>query len=207
MTRMDSTRIGKNFGHRPVEEYCTAANAVLEHHFDNHEFCGPWCRRKNETEEQCKGNGKYYRCKIESPKLYVLLEDKLARFVTLDRLIEMAHGLDSNMNEAFNQICKNKIFAGSGSLNNRISFAVSINSIGLEDFFLRLFKKLGIAVSDNVSHFLMLKEKYRRADLPTFEPRNIRSTRTNASKISSSATQPLQRSSAIKELAPPTAKE
>jgi hypothetical protein len=42
-------------------------------------------------------------------------------------LIEMAHSLDTNLNKAFNQICtwyapKNKVFAGSYSLHNRIAF-------------------------------------------------------------------------------------
>jgi hypothetical protein len=47
MTRMDSTRIGKNFGYtartlkdRPKEEFEEAAKAVLEHHFDCHSYCG-----------------------------------------------------------------------------------------------------------------------------------------------------------------------
>jgi hypothetical protein len=50
MTRMDSTRIGKNFGYmartlRRLEEaqYDDAADAVLQHHFDNHKHCGAWC--------------------------------------------------------------------------------------------------------------------------------------------------------------------
>jgi hypothetical protein len=49
--RMDSTRIGKNFAYmartvkeRPVCEFVDAAKAVLEHHFDNHQYCGEWCK-------------------------------------------------------------------------------------------------------------------------------------------------------------------
>ena len=51
MTRMDSTRIGKNFGYmactlkdRPQSEFLDAAKACLEHHFDNHQYCGEWCK-------------------------------------------------------------------------------------------------------------------------------------------------------------------
>jgi hypothetical protein len=134
MTRMDSTRIGKNFGYmartlknKSEEDYESAAAAVLEHHFDCHTHCGDWCRRQHETEEQKKMSKKYYRCKKRDAKLYVLLQDTIQRFVEKDRLIEMAHSLDTNMNEAFNQICtwyapKNKVFAGSYSLHNRIAF-------------------------------------------------------------------------------------
>jgi hypothetical protein len=79
-------------------------------------------------------------------------------YITLDKLVDMAHGLDTNMNEAFNQICtwfapKNKVFAGSGSLHNRIAMAVGINSLGVEAYFKRLYDKLGIELTNNVLHY------------------------------------------------------
>jgi hypothetical protein len=173
MTRMDSTRIGKNFGYmartlkdRDEAEYCKAAQACLEHHFDCHQYCGDWCKRKNESDESKKTSVKYYRCKKKDAKLYAVLSEKMERFCTQERLNEMAHTLDTNMNEAFNQICtwfapKNKVFAGSGSLTNRISFAVGINSLGSEAFFKRLFKSLGIPLTNNVAYYLNTKEKTR----------------------------------------------
>jgi hypothetical protein len=147
MTRMDSTRLGKNFGYmartlkgRPQSESIPAAEAVLEHHFDVHDNChSSWCPRMSETEEERKASTKFYRCKTKAAKLYAVLSEKLSRFVTMDKLQEMAHDMDTNMNEGFNNICtwflpKNKVFAGCGSLNNRISFAVCINSIGVLPF-------------------------------------------------------------------------
>ena len=114
--------------------------ACLEHHFDNHVYCGDWCKRKDATEEEKMKLIKFYWCKVKDTKLYALLSNKIERFVTYDRLVEMAHGLDTNMNEAFNQICtwfapKNKVFAGTGSLPNCISMAVGINSLGFEIYF------------------------------------------------------------------------
>ena len=173
MTRMDSTRIGKNFGYmartlkdRPPCEHADAAKACLEHHFDNHIYCGDWCKRKNETAEETKASIKYYRCKNKDAKLYTLLSDKMSRFITPEQLNDMEHSLDTNMNEAFNQICtwfapKNKVFAGTGSLPNRISLAVGINSLGVEVYFKRLFKKMGIPLTDNVEYYLRLKERTR----------------------------------------------
>jgi hypothetical protein len=107
---------------------------------------------------------------VKDAKLYALLQEKLSRFVTHDRLCDMAHTLDTNMNEAFNNICtwfapKNKVFAGTGSLANRISFAAGINSVGVQVFFKRLFKKLGIVVTENVEYYLHTKEKSRAARL------------------------------------------
>jgi hypothetical protein len=59
---------------------------------------------------------------VKDAKLYAVLSEKLARFITQERLSEMAHPLDTNMNEAFNNICtwfapKNKVFAGTQALS------------------------------------------------------------------------------------------
>jgi hypothetical protein len=188
MTRMDSTRIGKNFAYmartlkeRPVGEFVDAAKAVLEHHFDNHEYCGDWCKRKHESDEQRRRVIKYYRCKVKDAKLYNLLKGKLERFITLDKLVEMAHGMDTNVNEAFNQVCtwfapKNKVFAGSGSLHNRLSMAVGINSLGYNEFFTTLLAKLGISMTENFAHYLRLKENNR--------VKRIAKTKTKEAKLS-----------------------
>ena len=91
MTRMDSTQISKNFGymartlrHRDQSEYLDAAKACLEHHFDNHLYCGEWCKRKFESEEDRRKMVKYYRCKVKDAKLYALLASKVERFTTMD---------------------------------------------------------------------------------------------------------------------------
>jgi hypothetical protein len=186
MTRMDSTRIAKNFGYmartlkdRDPKEFVDAAKACLEHHFDDHTFCGSWCKRKDESDESKERSVKYYPCKERDAKLYGLLQDKMTRFCTQERLNEMAHSLDTNMNEAFNQICtwfapKNKVFAGTGSLHNRIAFAVGINSLGVEAFFKRLFKALGIPLTRNVAYYLELKEKNRAKRLAKVKTREAK---------------------------------
>jgi hypothetical protein len=186
MTWMDSTRIGKNFGYmartlkdRDPSTYCQSAKACLEHHFDCHDYCGDWCRRKHETEAARKQSVKYYRCKTRDAKLYAVLQEKMERFCTFERLNEMAHSLDTNKNEAFNQICtwfapKNKVFAGSCSLSNRIAFAVGINSLGSEVFFKRLLKSLGIPLSNNVAYYLQLKETCRSKRLAKSKTREAK---------------------------------
>jgi hypothetical protein len=200
MTRMDSTTIGKNFGYMARQlrnladesMYENSAKAVLEHHFDNHLYCGAWCRRKDETEEQRKRSKKYYRNKVESQQLYDLLQSKLERFITLDRLREIAHGMDTNMNEAFNNVCtwfapKNKVFCGTGSLSNRLSMAASINSVGMDVFFSRLYEQLGIYVTPNVTHFLKLKEKSRFKRLATIRTRDFKVNKNKAKHVRQAA--------------------
>jgi hypothetical protein len=186
LTRMDSTRIGKNFAYmartiRNLDEskYENCAKAFIEHHFDNHEFCGEWCRRKSQDQAERDAKARYYRCKVTDATLYDLLQEKIGRFIELDRLITMAHGMDTNVNEAFNNVCtwfapKNKVFAGSCSLHNRIGFAVGINSLGFDVFFLCLFEKLGIEPTANVRHYLEMKERHRFSWLATIRTREAK---------------------------------
>jgi hypothetical protein len=102
MTKMDCTRLGKNFGYmvrtlkrRPEEEWETAGRAVIEHHFDNHEFCGAWCPRKRQDAEERNAKARYYRNKTDDAKLYDVLQKITMRFISLDRLQEVAHGMDT----------------------------------------------------------------------------------------------------------------
>jgi hypothetical protein len=68
LSGMDITRLVKNFGYmikslrRTTEDkYLAAANAVLDHHFDVHTNCGPWCRRQLLTDAQKKASPRFYR--------------------------------------------------------------------------------------------------------------------------------------------------
>ena len=83
-------------------QYVAAAEAVLKHHFDDHDRCGGWCRRKDETLEQREISKLYYRSMEKDKPLHDLLEEKLSRYITHERLVDIAHGMDTNRNESFN---------------------------------------------------------------------------------------------------------
>ena len=175
LTKMDVTRIGKNFSYMirqlprmDEEQYVSAAKAVLDHHFDSHEFCGAWCRRKyhNNNNEEPDNNQRFYRSKTKDGTLYKKLEHVIERFVTFDRLREVAHGMDTNVNESFNNTFswlapKNKVYCGTQSLHNRLSIGIGIQSIGLLEYFKRLYSTLGISITPNVLNFLAVKEVKR----------------------------------------------
>lgn len=98
--------------------------------------------------------------------LYSKLQDIVGRFITLDRLQEVAHGLDTQVNESFNNTFswlapKNKVYCGSQSLHNRLSIGLGINALGTQEYFGRLFKTLGIIMTPNILHFLAVKENKR----------------------------------------------
>jgi hypothetical protein len=188
MTRMDSTRLGKGFGYmiRALPnmqqcQYIAAAEAVLEHHFNNHDNCGPWCQRKRLTADARITNERYYRCKKKDAKLYSKLKEIFARFVTFDRLMEVAHGMDTQVNDSFNNTAswfassKNKVYCGTRSLANRIGMmAVGITSIGLVDYFQRLMKTYGIRATPNTIHFWNTRERNRSKRLAHIQTRDAK---------------------------------
>jgi len=84
-------------------EWLEAAKAIVDHHFDMHDHCGNWCRRKMETEQERSQSLKKYRCKKTNPELYTLLCETIAPFITLSCLQELGHGANTNVNESLNQ--------------------------------------------------------------------------------------------------------
>jgi hypothetical protein len=191
MTKNDATRIGKNFGYMIRNLYkldgdeaaiLKAGKAILEHQFDNHEYCGRWCPRRRMTEEQLAASERFYRCKTKDAKLYAILNEKVGWFLTLPRLMECCHRMDTQVNESFNNIAawmapKNKVYCGSSSLTNRLGISIGIKSIGLMKYFKRLFLKLGILMTPNVAHFLQTKDKTRFARIEKIKTKEHKKAR------------------------------
>jgi hypothetical protein len=145
--------------------------------------CGQWCPRKRLTPQQLLDNERYYRCKTKDAKLYQILKGIFDLFVSLDRLQEVAHGVDTQVNESFNNTAswfapKNKVYCGTRSLHNRIGMAIGINSLGLLDYFKRPNKTYGIAMTPNVMHFWTVnKERNRQKRLKNLQTREYKKLR------------------------------
>jgi hypothetical protein len=192
MTKNDTARIGKNFGYMirslhkldgNEDKMIAAGKSILEHQFDNHEFCGAWCPRKRMTPQQLVSSERFYRCKEKDSKLYSVLVDKVSRFTSLDRLQECAHRMDTQVNESFNNTVawmapKNKVYCGSSSLGNRVGMAIGIKSLGLYEYFKRLFIKMGIHMTPNVVHYLHdVKERSRHKRLEKLKTKELKKER------------------------------
>ena len=54
----------------PFLEFQEAMKAVVEHHFNNHEFCSAWCPAKKWAGEEKVRKELRYRCKIKDRELY-----------------------------------------------------------------------------------------------------------------------------------------
>jgi hypothetical protein len=110
------------------------------------------------------------RCHDKDAELYKVLTKIVSRFVTMDCLKEMAHGVDTQVNESFNNTAswlalKNKVYCGTTSLTNCINIGLGIVSIGLLQCFKRLYHVLGITMTPNIVHFLEVKDKQREKRL------------------------------------------
>jgi len=185
-SKMDAIHIGTNFAHmsrslpnKPESEFVDAGKAVIEHHFDCHAYCSDWCRRKPLTDDQRQASTKFYRCKTKDKKLYEWLQEKLARFLTLDALKEVGHGMDALVNESFNNTAawlapKNKVYSGSLSLRNRIDVAIIITTLGLKVFYERILQGFGIPITEDIKHFVNIINNKR--------DKRIAKTKTNDAK-------------------------
>ena len=174
MTKCDCVRILTNFGYMTrtlpgvdPSEHVNRGKAVLEHHFDCHNYCGTFCHRKDQTEDERSKTTKYYRSKVKDKALCeVLNEDVLPRFVSEEALLEVAHGTDTLVDESLNNAIswvapKNKTYSTSQSLMNRISLAVGINGLGIYLHFCRLFEMLNISIPEDVAYYLQQVDKRR----------------------------------------------
>lgn len=175
MTGMDCMRLTRNFAfmsrclHTKTTdaEILNAGKACLEHHFDNHTHCdSSWCRRKNLLPEERKAKKAFYRNKTRDHELYSELSRIMKRFVTLEALKEIAHSMDTLANESMNNTIswvapKNKVYCGTASLAIRIAIAVGINSLGTMRFYNELFRLFGITMTDDVAHWLEVKDNNR----------------------------------------------
>jgi hypothetical protein len=97
-------------------------------------------------------------------------------------LKEVAHGMDTQCNESFNNTAswlapKNKVYCGSQSLHNRLSIALGINVLGFVGYFKRPFKLLGIAFTPDVQYYLQSKESTRKKRLDKLRLKDTKKNR------------------------------
>jgi len=175
----DVTRVSINFIYMvrqlheyPQEQWVNRAKAVLEHHFDNHEYCGRHCHRKDKTAEERAKSPKMYRCKEKNASLYEALNGIILRFITLDRLLEVGHGGDTNVNESLNNTIshfapKNRTYSGTVSLQSRILMAIGIHLVGYDVYFEQLFLSMGIEPEAGTLYHLSSVQKMRKKKLDT----------------------------------------
>ena len=189
LTRVDIMRVTTNFAYMvrtlkdlPEDKWSNCGKAVVQHHFDNHAFCGSFCRRKLLTFAEATASPKIYRCKQKDAKLYAFLERTVARFVSDEALKEVGHGSDTQVNESLNNTVswnapKNKTYSGSRSLSNRICLALGVHSVGTYEYYMGLFEKCGIFVSADTQHYLRTQQKTRAYRIAQCKKKEVKKAR------------------------------
>jgi hypothetical protein len=142
------------------------SNAVVEHHFNNHDYCEEWCPvlkrreriRKGEIQEDEASDLKY-RCKIKNARLYLQCRAYHDAYTTDSSLWELWHEVHSNKCESLNGFItkilpKHKHYCGTIINEARTYVAISIDSVGYKEYYHRLFERLGIEETTITSEHL-----------------------------------------------------
>ena len=174
-TTHDAERLKRNLSYairgncdKTIDDLTTAVKSVLEHHFNNHEFCGDWCQCKGKTEEELKDLKLKYRDKSIHAKFYAQLQPIFQK--CLDKIADVYHTYNSNINEGFNKlICKfvpkDRNFNGTKEYKPRVNIAVCIDSVGYLETYVDLFNEMDMKLSYNLVrklHSMNTRKKYKR---------------------------------------------
>jgi hypothetical protein len=64
------------------KELKTAVLAVLEHHFDNHQYCcGGWCKANIGTAKEIQERGSRFQCKTRYKQVYLFMKKHHEEFM------------------------------------------------------------------------------------------------------------------------------
>jgi hypothetical protein len=155
-----------------MESFFTAAKAPLEHHFDNHEFCGMWCRiKRGETVKKGK-----YQDKKEEPELYGELKSIVEKFISVERLSDVNHTFETQVNESLNQsvslfVPKNRTYSMTMALASRVKICCGVHISGQNGYWSKVFEALELHIPDITVNYLkkkqaVAKQRKQRQSIP-----------------------------------------
>ena len=121
-------------------KFKVAAKAVLEHHFNNHTFCGKWCPANKWKDDERKKKALKYRCKVKHAILYEQMKAIHNTYTDISNLQEIYHEFHSNKKcESLNGFImkflpKHKDYSWSIINRAQTYLAVGIDSLGYEKY-------------------------------------------------------------------------
>jgi hypothetical protein len=122
------------------EEFKTAVLAVLEHHFNNHTFCGDWCKSGHGTREEIRETGLRFRCKTRNNALYIVMKKHHEKFMEEGKLRQLFHRYETNTVKGFNKFLtiflpKDRTYCQMVENKARTMLAGGLQSIGYRQFY------------------------------------------------------------------------
>ena len=138
ISNTDCERIKTSFGYgmgacnengKTFEQFSEDMKAVLLHHFNDHSYCGDFCRFREPatTEEEREYRRKRFR--VKGSAIYEKFEEVLNRFTTPKMLRQVYHSFSTQKNEALNKAMtavapKDKTFSMTAALQDRVNYVV-----------------------------------------------------------------------------------
>ncbi|KAK0175023.1 hypothetical protein PV327_008808 [Microctonus hyperodae] len=142
------------------EELAAAIRSIPQHIFDQHENCGTWCSRKQNSDNQT--------VKLQDLTLFVKLETLFNKYA--NNASKFSTSASSQANENFNNIAANKApksrcLSRSSAADFRIADAVCTKNVG-ESSILNIQQKLNITPGSYTSKYVMQYDgkKAKRSD-------------------------------------------
>ena len=192
-------------GHKSLNEFKKAIKCIVEHLFDNHEYCDPqWCKRKRiDKYNKNLPPGKdpllypsgFYRCKVKFFKLYNQINECIIEKVTIHvLLIQCLHQYSTQRNEGMNTSVKKYARKGrtdgtSMSLNSQVMIFLSILNKCYHIFWGDIFETLSFDMSPEFNKFLGNKDskKKRKNEYESRRDIKIKRAKKNNDKIKKEA--------------------
>jgi hypothetical protein len=154
----------------PFVEFGKKVHCIYLHHFNDHRCCNvSWCKiLKSQRDVDPLPITDAYRNKFRSKscdaKLFKMVEEGMAPYLTTHALKQVYHQWHSNKNESLNRKCtavapKDRYFSGTMSLSDRLAYVAISDSVGYLESHRRLSTEIGFWLITPV-----LAEWCRRAD-------------------------------------------
>jgi hypothetical protein len=170
VTKYDCDRIKHLAGHffkqevnqsLSFDEFCDRSHCIYLHHFDIHTKCDKeWCKRKQveagilterDLPDDYSISGGHFRGTATQgqQQFFEMIKKLLLPYLAKDMLRQVYHAFHTQKNESLNRKMvavadKNKFLGGTMTLNDRAMLVVITDSVGYEEGWERIHKKLGI---------------------------------------------------------------
>jgi hypothetical protein len=172
MTKVDAERMKRRMS-------CTlTVTAVLEHHFDVHEFCGAWCPARTEgSQGDVSKGGLRFRCKTQNKDMCLFMKKNQEEFMEDAKLRQLFLQCETQKVEGFNKLLtkflhKDKTCCQTIEKAAKCHLTVGIQSVGHAKFHRRIFELTGVeSVEDDLTSLFLGSEEVEKGGVPKEEER------------------------------------
>jgi hypothetical protein len=152
------------------EKFQAAGEASFEHHWNNHEHCGDWCQAISWTEEEKVKNKGKFRDKVKYEREYHQQLKVKKKYLSPVRMRRCYHEFCNNKTEQLHGFVvnvflpKRSYFCRTICGRARTYLAMSIDSLGFEEYYKQLYLTLGMTMSSAIEWYFQQHDRKRILD-------------------------------------------